>query len=167
MGVIRLEFAPAFPNGLGGSSSMQISRLAASESDLYMLSAEEGKILHASFTGRSLDLDNAFNCQPGSYGGYQVGKLIDIIALPKVNASTTVLELMQAAIYCIAHQTRFLRLFPCRLPQYQLGQITAIALIAAICMFSMRSLVWVLVGRLLHETPYFYFSNGFLNIDND
>jgi hypothetical protein len=50
MGVIRLEFIPAFTNGLGGST--QISRMAASESDLYMLDAERGAILHAGFTGQ-------------------------------------------------------------------------------------------------------------------
>jgi hypothetical protein len=83
MGVIRLEFIPAFTGGLGGST--QVSRLGASESDLYMLDAEHGSILHAAFTGRSLSLDNTFNCQPGTYAGYQVGTLVDILALPKVN----------------------------------------------------------------------------------
>ncbi|HSQ40369.1 MAG TPA: hypothetical protein VLM78_09440, partial [Anaerolineales bacterium] len=71
MGVIRLEFIPGFTNGLGGSA--QISRMTASESDLYMLNAETGAILHASFTSRSLELDNTFDCKPGTYGGYQVG----------------------------------------------------------------------------------------------
>jgi hypothetical protein len=38
MGIVRLEFIPAFANGL--SSSTEISRLAASESELYMLDAD-------------------------------------------------------------------------------------------------------------------------------
>ena len=84
MGVMRLEFIPAFANGL--SSGTQISRLAASESELYMLNAERGNIMHASFTGRNLSLDSTFDCQPGTYAGYQVGPLVDLLALPKVNA---------------------------------------------------------------------------------
>jgi hypothetical protein len=101
MGVVRLEFMPAFANGVG--NSRQISRMAASESDLYMLDAQEGDILHASFTGRSLELDGTFNCQPGSYSGYQVGTLVDILALPKVNAvNATVLGIDGSGnlLYC-------------------------------------------------------------------
>ncbi len=100
MGVLRMEFVPAFTNGLGDA---QISRMAASESDLYMLEATRGEILHATFSGRNLELDTTFNCKPGTYAGYQVGTLVDLLALPKVNlASATVLgiDAVGNLLYC-------------------------------------------------------------------
>lgn len=105
MGVVRLEFLPGFPNGLGDAT--QISQMAASESDLYMLDGASGKILHAGFSNKSLALDASFNCQPGSYGGYQVGPMIDLLALPRVNAlNATVLGIDAAGtlLYCAPDQ---------------------------------------------------------------
>ena len=171
MGVIRLEFAPAFANGLGGST--QVSRLAASESDLYMLDAERGSILHASFTGRSLTLDSAFNCQPGTHAGYQVGALVDILALPKVNAvGATVLGIDASGnlLYCSPGQVP--QAFPLPLlPNTNWGRITSFALDNGnlyVLDATSRS-VWVFIGKdsTFTDTPYFYFSNQIPNgIDN-
>ena len=83
MGVIRPSSSQASRTD---SAVRPVSRMTASESDLYMLNAETGAILHASFTSRSLELDTTFDCKPGPYGGYQVGTIVDILALPKVNA---------------------------------------------------------------------------------
>jgi hypothetical protein len=173
MGVIRLEFVPAFPNGLGGSASSQINRMAASESDLYMLEAESGKILHATFTGRSLELDNAFNCQPGSYAGYQVGKLIDILALPKVNAlSANVLGIDSNGnlLYCASDQVpQAIPLPP--LPNTNWGRITAFALDSGnlYVLDAQSRSVWVFPGKdsTFIDSPYFYFGNEIpANIDS-
>ncbi|HLO17161.1 MAG TPA: hypothetical protein VK206_20175 [Anaerolineales bacterium] len=163
MGVIRLEFIPAFPNGLG--SSAQIGRMTASESDLYMLNAEEGKILHASFTGRSLDLDKTFNCQPGSYGGYQVGPLIDILALPKVNAlNATVLGIDANGnlLYCAPDQVpQAIPLPP--LPNTNWGRITAIALDNGdlYVLDAQKRSIWIFPGKdsTFIDSPAFYFGN--------
>jgi len=171
MGVIRLEFIPGFPNGLGGST--QISRLAASESDLYMLDAEDGKILHAGFTGRSLELDNAFQCQPGSYSGYQVSTLVDILALPKVNAlNGTVLGIDASGnlLYCAPNQVpQAIPLPP--LPNTNWKRITSFALDSGnlyVLDAESRS-VWVFRGKdsTFIDTPYFYFGNEIpTNIDS-
>ncbi|HLO31996.1 MAG TPA: hypothetical protein VK249_22795 [Anaerolineales bacterium] len=163
MGVIRLEFAPAFPNGLGGSA--RISRMAASESDLYMLNAEGGKILHASFTGRSLDLDKAFNCQPGTYSGYQVGTLVDVLALPKANPlNATVLGIDAAGnlLYCAPNQVpQAIPLPP--LPNTNWGRITSIALDSGnlYVLDAQSRAVWVFRGKdsTFIDPPYFYFGN--------
>ncbi len=163
MGVIRLEFAPAFPNGLGGSN--QISRMAASESDLYMLEAEDGKVLHATFTGRSLNLDNTFNCQPGTYSGYQVGALVDILALPKVNAlNGTVLGVDAGGnlLYCAPDQVpQAIPLPP--LPNTNWGRITSFALDSGnlYVLDAQSRSVWVFRGKdsTFTDTPYFYFGN--------
>ena len=173
MGVIRLEFVPAFPNGLGGSASAQVSRMAASESDLYMLDAEGGKILHASFTGKSLQLDNAFNCQPGTYGGYQVDTLVDLIALPKVNAlNATVMGVDSRGnlLYCAPDQVPQAIPLP-SLPNTNWGRITSIAMDSGnlYVLDAPSRAVWVFIGKdgTFIDTPYFYFGNEIpANIDS-
>jgi hypothetical protein len=170
MGVLRLEFLPAFTNGLG--SSAQISRMAASESELYMLDADRGSILHASYTGRSLELDNSFNCQPGTYAGYEVGALVDILALPKVNAvGATVLGIDSTGrlLYCSPGQVP--QVFPLpALPNTNWGRITAFALDNGnlYVLDATSRAVWVFVGKdtSFTDTPYFYFSNQIPNIES-
>ena len=170
MGVIRLEFVPAFPNGLGGST--QISRMAASESDLYMLDAEDGKILHASFTGRSLNLDNAFNCQPGTYSGYQVGRLVDVLALPKVNAlNGTVIGIDATGnlLYCAPDQIpQAIPLPP--LPNTNWKRVMAFALDSGnlYVLDAESRAVWVFRGKdsTFLDAPYFYFGNEIPNSIN-
>ena len=170
MGVVRLEFNPAFTGGL--SSSTQISRMAASESDLYMLDAERGNILHASFTGRSLQLDTTFNCQPGTYAGYQVGTMVDLLALPKVNAvGATVLGIDTNGnlLYCSPGQVPQAIPLP-DLPNTNWGRITAFVLDNGnlyVLDATSRS-VWVFVGQdsTFIDAPYFYFSNQIPNIEN-
>jgi hypothetical protein len=170
MGVIRLEFVPAFTNGLGNST--QISRMAASESDLYMLDAERGNILHAVFTGRSLELDGAFNCQPGRYSGYEVGTLVDILALPKVNAvgaSVLGIDTTGNLLYCSPGQVP--QVFPLPdLPNTNWGRINSFVLDndrLYILDAETRS-VWVYNGRnsTFLDPPYFFFSNQIPNIEN-
>ena len=163
MGVVRLEFMPGFPNGLGNAT--QISRLAASESDLYILDAQGGKILHAGFTGTSLALDTSFNCQPGSYGGYQVGPLIDLLALPRVNAlNATVLgiDATGTLLYCAPDQVPQAIPLPA-LPNTNWGQIISFALDSGnlYVLDAQARAVWVFVGKdsAFVDTPYYYFGN--------
>jgi hypothetical protein len=161
MGVTRLIFYPAFANGLGGSAVAQISRMAASESDLYMLDAEDGKILHATFSGQNLQLDNAFNCQPGTYAGYQVGTLVDLLALPKVNAAGAAVLGVDATgnlLYCASGQVPQAIPLPA-LPNTNWGRITAFVLEGGnlyVLDATSRS-VWVFVGKdgAFVDTPYF------------
>lgn len=172
MGVIRLEFIPAFTTGIGGPASAQISRMAASESDLYMLDAERGNILHAFFTGRSLELDNAFNCQPGTYAGYQIGTMVDLLALPKVNAvgaAVLGVDAIGNLLYCSPGQVPQALPLPA-LPNTNWGRITSFVLEnnnLYVLDATSRS-VWVFIGKdsTFVDTPYFYFSSQIPNIDN-
>jgi len=170
MGVIRLEFVPAFTNGF--SSSTQISRMAASESDLYMLDAEHGNILHATFTGRSLELDGAFNCQPGRYGGHEIGTIVDILALPRVNAvgaSMLGIDASGSLLYCSPGQVP--QVFPLpALPNTNWGRINSFVLDndrLYILDAETRS-VWVYNGKnsTFLDPPYFFFSNQIPNIES-
>ncbi len=171
MGIIRLEFIPGFPGGLGNTT--QISHMAASESDLYMLDAEGGKILHAAFTGKSLELDTAFSCQPGTYGGYQMGPIIDLIALPKVNAlnaSVMGIDATGTLLYCSPDQVPQAIPLPA-LPNTNWGRITSFALDSGnlYVLDPQSRAVWVFVGKdsTFVDTPYFYFGNEIpANIDS-
>ncbi|HEY9528974.1 MAG TPA: hypothetical protein VIR02_17930, partial [Anaerolineales bacterium] len=163
MGVVRLEFIPGFSNGLGNTT--RISRMAASENDLYMLDADGGKILHAGFTGKSLALDTAFNCQPGLHGGYQVGPLIDLLALPKVNtlnAAVLGIDTAGTLLYCAPDQVPQAIPLPA-LPNTNWGEINSIALDNGnlyVLDAKSRS-VWVFVGKdsAFVDTPYYFFGN--------
>ena len=165
LGVVRLEFIPAFTNGLNSSAIAHVSRMAASESDLYMLDSEEGKIMHAAFTGRSLEFDATFNCQPGTYAGYEVGTLVDLLALPKRNAvSATVLGIDATGhlLYCAPGQVPQAIPLP-ELPNTNWGKVTSFALDndnLYVLDASARA-VWVFVGKdsAFLDSPYFYFSN--------
>jgi hypothetical protein len=171
MGIVRLEFIPGFSNGLGNAT--QISRMAASENDLYMLDSEGGKILHAGFTGRSLALDTAFDCQPGSYGGYQVGPMIDLLALPKVNTlNATVLgiDATGTLLYCAPDQVPQAIPLPA-LPNTNWGEIISFALDSGnLYVLDAKSrAVWVFVGKdsAFVDTPYYFFGNEIpANIDS-
>ena len=170
MGVLRLEFVPAFSNSLGNST--QINRMAASESDLYMLDAESGRILHASFSGKSLQLDNSFDCKPGSYGGYQVDALVDLIALPKANAVNATVMGVDAngnLLYCAPNQVP--QAIPLPAPPTNWGRIAAIALDSGnlYALDPQGRAVWVFVGKdsTFTDEPYYYFGNEIpANIEN-
>jgi hypothetical protein len=160
---MRLDFVPGFPNRLG--DSIQISHMAASESDLYLLDAGGGRIMHAAFTGRSLALDSAFNCQPGSYGGYQVGPLIDLLALPRVNALNATVVGIDATgnlLYCAPDQVPQAIPLP-SLPNTNWGRITSFALDSGnlYVLDAQGRAVWVFVGKdsTFVDAPYYFFGN--------
>ncbi len=170
MGIVRLEFVPAFTGGLGGST--QISRLAASESDLYMLDAERGNVLRAAFTGRSLELDNAFDCKPGTHGGNQVGALVDILALPKINAlgaSVLGIDAKGNLLYCASGQVPQVASLP-DLPNTNWSRITAFVLDGGrlYVLDAEARAVWVFVGKdsAFTDPPYFFFGNQIPQIEN-
>ena len=101
-GVVRLQFASALTSRL--SADVQITRLAATNEDLYMLNDATGSVLRAWLTGRGFELDPTFQCGPGGYGSLIVGPLIDIATLPKgneFNATVLAMDTNGNLIYCI------------------------------------------------------------------
>lgn len=99
--VERLDFKQAILGGLGGE--IQISRLVATETELYILNAAKGNVLRTLLTGRGYELDPNFRCGP-SLGPTIVGPLIDIVALPPGAVENAVILGMDASgalLYCI------------------------------------------------------------------
>jgi hypothetical protein len=89
--IIRLDFRLAINGGL--SKTVQIRRMAANETDLYMLNEAQGNVMRAFMTGQGYEVDPKFVCGPGSYPSknvdsketFVVGNILDIVALPRVN----------------------------------------------------------------------------------
>jgi hypothetical protein len=158
LGIARLQFTPAFSNGL----DIEISRMAATESDLYLLDAEEGQVMHAQLTARGFQLDTAFNCRPGPYGAYQVGPLVDILALPianSVNASVLGVDAAGNLLYCAAGQVP--QAIPLPAPSTNWGRVTAITLDAGnlYVLDAPSRAIWVYTGKdsTFVDQPYFFF----------
>jgi hypothetical protein len=168
LGIQRLEFFPAF----SGSTGVQISRLAANDTDLYLLDAEQGRILHASqVSGRGFEINTSFRCDPGAYGGYQVGALIDILILPRLNSmNATVLGIDAGGnlLYCAPGQVP--QAIPLPLPDTGWGRITAFTLDSGnlYVLDSESRALWVYLGKETSfiDRPYFYFGGQIPEINN-
>ncbi len=160
LGITRLQFNPAFSANLG----IDISRMAASETDLFLLNAANGEALRATPAGnrRGFELDSTFNCKQGVYGGYTVGPLVDILAMPTLNSINATLLGVDAAgnlLYCAPGQVA--QAIPLPTPDTNWGRVTAFVLDSGnlYVLDSMSRAVWVYTGRdgTFVDRPYFFF----------
>lgn len=159
-GITRLQFNPAFSSSVG----IHISRMAASESDLFLLNAETGEVLRAQLTnGLGFQLDTAFNCRPGVYGNYTVGPLVDILAMPTLNSINATLLGVDATgnlLYCAPGQVA--QAIPLPTPDTNWGRVTAFVLDGGnlYVLDSPSRAVWVYNGKdgTFIDRPYFFFS---------
>ncbi len=102
--VERLDYQPAIIGlsaGLG--ESVMVTRMVATDGDLYMLDSSQGVVKRAILTGSGYQIDPTFNCGP-SYGTTIVGPLIDIVALPRgstMNATILGMDANGVLLYCV------------------------------------------------------------------
>lgn len=167
LGILRLDFYPVFSTGINS----QISRLAANETDLFMLDAERGRVLHASQTGRNFELNNAFRCEPGNYSGYQVGPLIDILILPRLNSLNAAVLGVDAGgnlLYCAPGQIP--QAIPLPVPDTNWGRVTGFTLDNGnlYVLDSSSRAIWVYTGREASfiDRPYFFFGGQIPEIED-
>ena len=100
-GIIRLDFRPAIVRAL--SSTVQVSHMAATDTDLYLLDGAHGDVIRASMNGLSFEVDTTFKCAPGQYGTVTVGALVDLQVLPMTNTNNANVMAMDAKgnlLYC-------------------------------------------------------------------
>jgi hypothetical protein len=100
-GILRLDFRPAIIGGL--SRNVQVSHMASTDNDLYLLDASRGGVIHASMTDQGYEVDPSFKCDPGQYGTTIVESLIDIAVLPMsnfYNASVLAMDGKGKLLYC-------------------------------------------------------------------
>ena len=103
----RLDFRPAIIDQLGETA--QIIRLIARNDGLYMLNGTDGVVGRAILTDEGYRLDTTFQCGPGPYGGFIIGSLVDIAAMPQGND-------LKATILGIDANGNLLRCIPGELP---------------------------------------------------
>ncbi|NOT05873.1 MAG: hypothetical protein HOP27_14860 [Anaerolineales bacterium] len=160
LGITRLQFNPAFSNNLG----IDISRMAASEEDLFVLNAANGEVLRAQPAkgGRGFERDDTFSCKPGVYGNYTVGPLVDILALPSLNSVNATLLGIDATgnlLYCAPGQVA--QAIPLPVPDTNWGRVTAFTLDAGnlYVLDAPARAVWVYTGKdgTFIDQPYFFF----------
>ena len=100
-GIVRLDFHPAIAGGL--SHTVQISRMAATNTDLYLLDASRGSVMRAALGSQGYEMDTDFECGPGLYDTTTVGNLIDIEALQMsniYNARVMAIDASGSLLYC-------------------------------------------------------------------
>jgi len=126
-GIIRLDMKPAVKGGF--ASSIKIIRMVASDTDVYMLDGNSGRVLRIFLTGQGYTVDSQFVCGPGpAGGGIIIGKLIDIAAVPPTSPNKATLLGLDAGgnmLYCAPGDTAPLSV---ALPQDSYwGQISALS----------------------------------------
>lgn len=97
----RVDFQPALFEAL--PSDANVTRIVATNTDLYMLDSTDGSVLHAFLTGGGFQLDEDFSCEPGPYGGFIVSPLTDLALLPRGNGMNADMLAMDAngnVLYC-------------------------------------------------------------------
>jgi hypothetical protein len=112
-GILRLDFRPAIIGGL--SRSAQISHMAATDNDLYLLDASSGGVIHASLTDQGYQVDVFFKCAPGQYDTIIVDSLIDLAVLPmsnSYNASVLAMDGKGNLLYCGSAEPAAVSLIP-------------------------------------------------------
>jgi hypothetical protein len=98
--VTRLDYQQAIVGGL--DSSVSVTRIVATSTDLYLLNGNDGNVLHAIMTGRGYEVDPNFQCGPTN-GAINVGSLVDIVELPQgsLNASVLGMDASGNLLYCV------------------------------------------------------------------
>jgi hypothetical protein len=160
LGITRLQFNAAFSSNLG----IQVSRMAASDTDLFMLNAANGEVLRAqpASNGRGFQLDTTFNCKPGVYGNYTVGPLVDILALPilkSVDATLLGIDAGGNLLYCAPGQVA--QAIPLPVPDTNWGRVTGFTMDNGnlYVLDAPSRAVWVYNGKdgNFIDQPYFFF----------
>ncbi len=166
-GIQRLSFYPALTTGIGAT----ISRLAANETDLYILDAEQGRVLHAARVGNSFEMDAAFRCEPGEFGDYHVGPIVDIQILPRLNSLNAAVMGIDAGgnlLYCAPQQVG--QAIPLPYPETNWGRVTGFTYDSGnlYVLDAPSRAVWVYTGRdaSFVEQPYFFFGGQIPEIED-
>lgn len=94
-GARRLIYKPAFAAGL--FPGMNVSNIIALNRDLYLLDQTSGEVRHLTLQSQGYGLDETFKCGPGVISGIQVGKLVDLLAIPINNPAKAPLLAIDAA----------------------------------------------------------------------
>lgn len=157
LGIMRMQFSPAF----SAKPNIEVSRMAATENDLYLLNAANGEVMRAIPSGGGgFELDTTFDCRPGSNNN--AGQLVDILTLPITNiygATVLGIDAVGNLVYCKPGSPPQTGLLP--LPDTNWNHITSIVLDGGnlYVLDAPARAVWVYPGKeaAFVDRPYFFF----------
>ncbi|MCF6277446.1 MAG: hypothetical protein L3J16_01690 [Anaerolineales bacterium] len=161
LGIARPGFIPTLedlPN------TVKIINMAATDTDLYLLDGNEGRILRAFLTGRGYQLDQNFLCAPGEYGAYTVGRMVDMQILPTANAlgaSVMGIDNNGNLLYCTPNEVP--QSGKLNLPPTGINQVTSIVIEDGILYLldAPARAIWVYIGKFdsFPDFPTFFFED--------
>ncbi len=144
-GVIRLSMLPTIEGNF--ASAINITRMVATDTDVYLLDSTQGRVLRMFVTGQGYQVDPQFNCGQGpAGGGIIVGPLIDITAIPPDAPNKATLLAIDASgniLYCTPGDAPLSKMLP--KPQGYWGTISGITFSgrSLYVMDSKLSAVWI------------------------
>ena len=126
-GVARLPLQSSLNHDL--PSSVAISKMIATESDVYLLDQNSGEVLRIYATDTGYKLDQQFECGPGPSGSIIISPLIDVVELPlnnRFNAEVLGIDSNGNLSYCMPGDTPLTQ--PLSTPDIGWAKISAMAL---------------------------------------
>ncbi|MBI3166074.1 MAG: hypothetical protein HYZ24_15435 [Chloroflexi bacterium] len=157
LAILRMQFNPAF----SANPNIEVSRMAATENDLYLLNAATGEVMRAFPSGSGgFELDTTFDCRPGSNNS--AGQLVDILTLPITNiygATVLGIDSVGNLVYCKPGSPPQTGLLPT--PDTNWNHITSMVLDGGnlYVLDAPARAVWVYPGKeaAFVDRPYFFF----------
>ena len=147
LGIWRLAFRPAInelPRGI------RITRIAANDTELFILDESKGEVLRAYLVGNGYQFDPSFICRPDDYGGKTINRLVEIQILPKSNAmgaSVLAFDAQGGLLYCSG--SNYPQALSLEAPSVGFRDITAVALQSDVLyvLDALSREVWVYGGQ--------------------
>lgn len=96
--IVRLNYQPVLSLPLG--ASIQVTRMVATDHDLFLLNGTNGNVLRAILTGQGYEIDPNFVCGPNP----TVSPIVDIVPMPKGNDQKAAILAMDGNanfMYCL------------------------------------------------------------------
>jgi hypothetical protein len=161
--VERLDYQPGLVGGVPSGVSVRKIVLNA-DNELYLLNAENGYVLRATFSDKGYELDAVFNCGPVAQP-FLIGPLIDIAALPRGQQDGATILGMDAngnLLRCVPGEEEAPIAIQMAPPDLNWGQPTEFALENGhvYVLDSQTNWVWVYwANDNFSELPTYYFGN--------
>ena len=155
----RLAFQPAIAGEIPADA--QITRITASEEELYLLNATDGSVLRAFAVARGYELDPSYQCGPGLVGSQDAGPVVDIGLLSNNSAGEATLLGMDANGYTLMCQAGKPPIFtPMAPPATGWGkpQAFTLSLDGTYVLDPQVNAVWIYWNNDLSQPPQLFFS---------
>lgn len=163
----RLDFRPIINDQLDESTN--ITRLIARSDGIYMLNGTEGVVGRAVLTDEGYVIDTTFQCGPGPYGGFIIGSLVDIAAMPSGSDS-------KATILGLDANGNLLRCIPGEIPDatpleppdINWGSPTKLAVDSndLYVLDPQTNAVWIYRGMDVSQSPRLFFDQQIPSLGN-